>query len=85
MVYSLIRLVLPEAMEGELPMAHLIHSKRVATITELKRNPMAAVESGEGEVVVIMNRNEPAFYCVPVRAYEDLLRRIEDAENQKIP
>lgn len=62
-------------------MAHVIHSRRVATITELKRNPMGTVEAGEGEVITIMNRNEPAFYCVPVKAYEDLLRRVEVAEN----
>ena len=30
--------------------------------------------------VVILNRNEPAFYCVPVKAYEALLEKLEDIE-----
>lgn len=64
-------------------MAHVILSRRVATITELKRNPMATVDAGEGEVIAIMNRNEPAFYCVPIKAYEDLLQRLEHAEKYK--
>ena len=35
---------------------------------------------GEGFQVAILNRNEPAFYCVPAKAYEALLERIEDLE-----
>jgi len=30
--------------------------------------------------VAILNRNEPAFYCVPAKAYEAMLERIEDLE-----
>ncbi|MBG6246636.1 plasmid stabilization protein (plasmid) [Candidatus Symbiopectobacterium sp. 'North America'] len=60
-------------------MAAVILSKRVATITELKRNPMRTIDAAEGEVVAIMNRNEPAFYCVPVKEYEDLLKLAERA------
>lgn len=28
----------------------------------------------------ILNRNKPAFYCVPAKAFEALLNRLEDAE-----
>ncbi|MEX0446548.1 type II toxin-antitoxin system prevent-host-death family antitoxin [Xenorhabdus sp. SGI246] len=68
-------------------MAYVIHSRRVATITELKRNPMGTVEAGQGEVITIMNRNQPVFYCVPVKVYEDLMRRVEVAETEvlKLP
>ena len=41
---------------------------------------MAAVAAGEGFPVAILNHNEPAFYCVPARAYEALIQRIEDLE-----
>ena len=41
---------------------------------------MGTVAAGEGFPVVILNRNEPAFYCVPVKAYEAMLERIEDME-----
>ena len=30
--------------------------------------------------MAILNRNEPAFYCVPARAYEALMERLEDLE-----
>jgi antitoxin StbD len=51
-----------------------------ASVTELKKNPMGTVAAGEGQPVAILNRNEPAFYCVPAQAYADLLERIEDFE-----
>jgi antitoxin StbD len=46
----------------------------------LKKNPMGTVAAGEGSPVAILNRNEPAFYCVPARAYEALMERLEDLE-----
>lgn len=53
----------------------------VATsITELKANPMKAVASGHGQPVAVLNRNEPAFYCVPARVFELLMDRLEDME-----
>ncbi len=39
-----------------------------AGISELKKNPMAVVEQGEGFPVAILNRNEPVFYAVPAMA-----------------
>ena len=50
----------------------------VASVTELKKNPMGTVESGHGEVVAILNRNEPAFYSIPADRYEALLDYIDD-------
>nr|WP_234421724.1 plasmid stabilization protein [Parazoarcus communis] len=41
---------------------------------------MGTVAAGEGFPVAILNRNEPAFYCVPAATYEALLDRIEDLE-----
>ena len=51
-----------------------------AGISELKKNPMAVVEQGEGAAVAILNRNQPVFYAVPAAAYEQLLDALEDAE-----
>ncbi|SDX89507.1 antitoxin StbD [Allochromatium warmingii] len=53
-------------------MAHRILADVTASVSELKRNPIKTVAAGEGYPVAILNRNEPAFYCVPARAYEDL-------------
>lgn len=61
-------------------MAHQIHAATSASVSELKKNPMGAVAAGEGFAVAILNRNEPVFYCVPAKAYEALLERLEDLE-----
>lgn len=61
-------------------MAHTLFAETTASISELKRNPMGTVAAGEGFPVAILNRNEPAFYCVPAKAYEALLNRLEDLE-----
>lgn len=61
-------------------MAHQILSETAASISELKRNPMGTVAAGDGFPVAILNRNEPAFYCVPAKAFEAMIERIEDIE-----
>ena len=61
-------------------MAHQILAATSASVSELKRNPMGTVAAGEGFPVAILNRNEPAFYCVPAKAYEAMLDRLEDLE-----
>lgn len=61
-------------------MAHLILAETTASVSELKKNPMGTVAAGEGMPVAILNRNAPAFYCVPAPAYEALMERLEDLE-----
>lgn len=61
-------------------MPHSIHAIVTASVTELKRNPMGTMAAGDGATVAILNRNEPAFYCVPAKEYEAMLNLIEDAE-----
>lgn len=51
-----------------------------ASITELKSNPMKVVSSTHGEPIAVLNRNEPAFYCVPAKTYEAMLEKLEDLE-----
>ena len=41
---------------------------------------MGTVQAGDGGPVAILNRNEPAFYCVPAAAFEALMERLEDLE-----
>lgn len=50
------------------------------SISELKKNPMAVVEQADGFPVAVLNRNQPAFYCVPAAAYELLMDKLEDIE-----
>lgn len=61
-------------------MAHHILAETTASVSELKKNPMGTVAAGEGAPVAILNRNAPAFYCVPAKAYEALMDRLEDIE-----
>jgi antitoxin StbD len=61
-------------------MAERILTSRIASISELKKNPMAVLAHGEGESIAILNLNKPAFYCVPAPLYEELLNRLEDME-----
>ena len=61
-------------------MTHLILTTTSASVTELKKDPMNTVAAGEGFPVAILNRNEPVFYCIPRKAYEVLMDKLEDLE-----
>lgn len=65
-------------------MPSLVLTNTVASITELKTNPMATVNAAGGEPIAILNRNEPAFYCVPPHIYEYLVELADEAELAKI-
>ena len=61
-------------------MPYQVLTEMAASISELKANPMKVVASGNGMPVVVLNRNEPAFYCVPADAYEALVEMVDDLE-----
>lgn len=61
-------------------MPNQILTDMAASISELKANPMKVVASGEGMPIAVLNRNEPAFYCIPAQAYEAMMDLIEDKE-----
>ena len=61
-------------------MVHTVLADVTTSISELKKNPMAVVEQGGGFPVAVLNRNRPAFYCVPAEAYEALMDKLEDVE-----
>ncbi|MDH2273234.1 MULTISPECIES: type II toxin-antitoxin system Phd/YefM family antitoxin [Moraxella] len=65
-------------------MLNTIHSKYIASISEFKKSPMDALKIANGEAVAVLNRNEPAFYCVPAALYENMLDLIEDLELSQI-
>ena len=65
-------------------MTHQILAETIASISEFKKDPMGTVAAGEGYPVAILNRNEPVFYCVPAKAYEALMDRLEDIELNSI-
>jgi antitoxin StbD len=65
-------------------MTHQILTEIAASISELKANPMKVVSSGNGMPIAVLNRNEPAFYCVPAAAYEAMMELLDDAELLKL-
>lgn len=65
-------------------MPNIILSDTSASISELKKNPMATVSAGDGFPVAILNRNQPAFYCIPAELYEKMLDALDDQELGKL-
>lgn len=57
-----------------------ILTEAAASISELKANPMKVALSANGEAIAVLNRNEPAFYCIPADTYEFMMDHIEDLE-----
>lgn len=50
------------------------------SISDLKKNPSAVIEAAGGFPVAVLNRNVPAAYLVPAKAWEELMDRLEDVE-----
>lgn len=65
-------------------MAHVVLAEMTASVSELKKNPMGTVAAGDGAAVAILNRNEPAFYCVPAKVYEAMMERLDDIELNRL-
>jgi antitoxin StbD len=54
------------------------------SVSELKKNPSAAIDAAAGFPVAILNRNVPSAYLVPAAAWEALMDRLEDIELAQI-
>lgn len=60
-------------------MAYALLAEVAASVTDLKKDPMGTYREGNGDPMVILNRNEPAFYILSPERYEELLDRLDDA------
>jgi antitoxin StbD len=65
-------------------MVQRILAETAVSISEHKKNPMATVAAREGMAVAVLNRNEPAFYGLPARAYEERMDLVADLEWSRI-
>jgi antitoxin StbD len=65
-------------------MAIHILADSVASVSELKQNPVKTVQSAEGQPLAILNRNRPAFYCISVETWEEIVERLDDLELARI-
>ena len=63
---------------------HHILTQQAACITDLKRDPMGIAQASQEGAVAILNRNQPAFYCVTPALFEYFQELAEDAELGRI-
>ncbi|WP_288677149.1 stability protein StbD [uncultured Aggregatibacter sp.] len=63
---------------------HHILTQQAASITDLKRDPMGIAQASQEGAVAILNRNQPAFYCVTPALFEYFQELAEDAELGRI-
>jgi len=61
-----------------------IHADLTTSISAMKRNPQAIIDSAHGETIVLLNRNKPTAYIVPAKTYEMLMDLAEDIELGRI-
>jgi antitoxin StbD len=54
------------------------------SISNLKKNPSAVIAAADGFPVAVLNRNTPAAYLVPAKAWEEIMDRLEDLELAEI-
>lgn len=59
-------------------MTHMILSNMAASITDLKKHPMQVVNSAGGEALAILSHNEPVFYCIPAKKFEEIMDILDD-------
>jgi antitoxin StbD len=55
-----------------------------ASISELKKNPIALINNADGEAIEILKYNEPVAYLVPAQLYELLMDQLDEFELTKI-
>lgn len=47
-------------------------------ITDLKKNPSAAIREAGDNTVVVLHHNKPSAYLVPVKTYEAMMEIFDD-------
>ncbi len=61
-----------------------IHAELTASISDMKRNPQAIIDSAHGATIALLNRNKPTAYIVPAETYGALMELAEDIELGRI-
>jgi antitoxin StbD len=65
-------------------MIHQILADAGVSISDLKKNPSAVIAAADGFPIAILNRNTPAAYLVPAKAWENIMDLLEDIELAKL-
>ncbi len=59
-------------------MIEAIHAAASISISDLKKNPSAAIAAAEGSPLAILNRNRPSAYLIPAEAWADIVEQLDD-------
>ncbi|MEE9433618.1 MAG: type II toxin-antitoxin system prevent-host-death family antitoxin [Sphingorhabdus sp.] len=65
-------------------MIHEILADAGVSISDLKKNPSAVIKAADGFPIAILNRNTPAAYLIPAKAWEAIMDRLDDIELAEI-
>ncbi|MEQ1688025.1 MAG: type II toxin-antitoxin system prevent-host-death family antitoxin [Sphingopyxis sp.] len=65
-------------------MIHQLLADTGVSISDLKKNPSAIIAAADGCPVAILNRNTPAAYLIPAKAWEAIMDQLEDIELAEI-
>lgn len=56
-----------------------LQARLSVSITELKKNPSAVIESAHGQPIAILNHNRPTAYLVPASTFEAMTQSSQPA------
>ena len=59
-----------------------LYANITVSVTELKRNLASVLTSTEDAPVAVLNHNKPEAYLLSAQYYENLLEKLEDAEER---
>lgn len=57
-----------------------VFANKAISVSELKKNPSAAISEAEDEAVAVLNHNRVMGYLVPAAVYEAMVERLENLE-----
>ena len=61
-----------------------IYANATVSVTELKRNLASVLASTQNSPVAVLNHNKPEAYLLSSQYYENLLEKLEDAEDRML-
>ena len=57
---------------------HALFAETSIGITDLKKNPSAAIREAGSDTVVVLHHNKPSAYLVPAKTYEIMMDNFDD-------
>lgn len=61
-------------------MTNAIYAPATVSITDLRRNPGAVIESAGDAPVAVLNHNRATAYLVPAEVFETIMEKLEDID-----